>query len=97
MFVKAILSNGDIQLAETGQEYSTHLTLTDLATPDGAPLPAGAYLVKIRSAAKPTPCTYQEDGEVSFPEPVRAPAPGQSAVFYRDGLVYGGGIIDTTW
>ena len=35
-------------------------------------------------------------GSVTFPEPVRAPAPGQSAVFYRDGLVYGGGIIDTT-
>ena len=97
LFVKAILPNGDIQLAETGQEYSTHLTLNDPATPDGQPLPTGEYLVKIRSAAKPVPCLYTENGEVAFPEPVRAPAPGQSAVFYRDGLVYGGGIIDTTW
>lgn len=96
LFVKAILPSGDIQLAETGQEYSTRMTLTDLATPDGEPLAAGEYLVKIRSAAKPTPCRYDGNGSVSFPEPVRAPAPGQSAVFYRDGLVYGGGIIDIT-
>ena len=96
LFVKAILPSGDIQLAETGQEYSTRMTLTDLATPDGEPLAAGEYLVKIRSAANPTPCRYDGSGSVTFPEPVRAPAPGQSAVFYRDGLVYGGGIIDTT-
>lgn len=96
LFVKAILPSGDIQLAETGQEYSTRMTLTDLATPDGEPLAAGEYLVKIRSAAKPTPCRYDDSGSVTFPEPVRAPAPGQSAVFYRNGLVYGGGIIDTT-
>lgn len=96
LFVKAILPSGDIQLAETGQEYSTRMTLTDLATPDGEPLAAGEYLVKIRSAANPAPCRYDGSGSVTFPEPVRAPAPGQSAVFYRNGLVYGGGIIDTT-
>lgn len=96
LFVKAILPGGDIQLAETGQEYSSRITLTDLATPDDAPLPAGEYLVKIRSAATPTPCVYDGAGAVTFPEPVRAPAPGQSAVFYRDGLVYGGGIIQVT-
>lgn len=96
LFVKTILSNGDIQLAETGQEYSRHIALADMATPDGQPLSAGEYLIKIRSAAKPVPCAYDGQGGVSFPEPVRAPAPGQSAVFYRNGLVYGGGIIDKT-
>lgn len=96
LFVKAILETGDIQLAETGQEYSTHITLCDLATPDDQPLPAGEYLVKIRSAAKPTPCLYDGAGGVRFPAPVRAPAPGQSAVFYRNGLVCGGGIISET-
>lgn len=96
LFVKAILPGGDIQLAEAGQEYSSHLTLTDMAAPDGHPLQAGDYLVKIRSAAKPTLCTYDGQSGVSFPAPVRAPAPGQSAVFYRDGRVCGGGIIDTT-
>ena len=96
LFVKAILENGDIQLAETGQEYSSRIRLTDLITPDALPLPAGEYLVKIRSAAKPAPCVYNGNGEIDFPEPVRAPAPGQSAVLYRDGLVYGGGIIAET-
>lgn len=96
LFVKAILPDGNIQLAETGQEYSRQLTLTQIVTPDGAPLAAGDYLVKIRSAAKPVLCIYNGTGTVTFPEPVRAPAPGQSAVFYRDGVVYGGGIIDAT-
>lgn len=96
LFVKAILENGDIQLAETGQEYSSRIRLNDLVTPDALPLPAGEYLVKIRSAAKPAPCVYNGNGEIDFPEPVRAPAPGQSAVLYRDGLVYGGGIIAET-
>ena len=96
LFVKAILPDGNIQLAETGQEYSHALTLTRITTPDATPLPAGEYLVKIRSAAKPVPCHFDGEMTVTFPEPVRAPAPGQSAVFYRDGVVYGGGIIDTT-
>ena len=55
-------------------------------------------LVKIRSVAKPCPATlYLLPGgglTVRFAAPQRAPAPGQSAVFYRDGLVIGGGIID---
>ena len=94
LFVKAILSNGDIQLAESGQEYNNSIRLTGIVTPDGKPLPAGDYRVKIRSAAKAVPCHFDGTDTATFPEPVRAPAPGQSAVFYRGGFVMGGGFID---
>ncbi|MDD4850728.1 MAG: tRNA-specific 2-thiouridylase, partial [Gemmiger sp.] len=95
LFVKAIAENGDVLLAESGGEFATALTLTGIATPDGKPLPAGEYRVKIRSAAKAVPCTFDGNVTVSFPAPIRAPAPGQSAVFYRGGFVFGGGFIDT--
>lgn len=94
VFVKAILPDGNIQLAESGGEFNSRITVTDVVTPDGKPLPNGDYRVKIRSAAPAVPCCYQ-DGTVTFPEPVRAPAPGQSAVFYRGGFVFGGGFIAT--
>ena len=90
------LSSTAVKEKITALAKAYNMKLTDMVTPDDQPLCAGEYLVKIRSAAKLTPCLYDGQGEVSFPEPVRAPAPGQSAVFYRDGLVYGGGIIDET-
>ena len=97
LFVKAILPDGNIQLAESGGEYASRMTVADIATPDGAPLADGDYQVKVRSAAKAVPCQVcgNPDGTLTviFPEPVRAPAPGQSAVFYRGGFVFGGGFI----
>ena len=53
---------------------------------------------KIRYAAKPAEAsvTLLDDGRItaSFSEPQRAPAPGQSIVFYKGDLVIGGGFID---
>ncbi len=62
-------------------------------------------MVKIRLASKPVEALVEpynaEGGEclsgkavkVTFDEPQRAVAPGQSVVFYRDGITSGGGII----
>lgn len=93
VFVQSILENGDIQLARSGQEYFGTVTVEDIATPDGAPLPAGDYLVRVRSAAQPAPAAFDGGRTLRFAEPVRAAAPGQAAVFYRDGAVLGGGFI----
>jgi len=53
--------------------------------------------VKIRSTTREKPATlYYEDNETviaEFDEPEWAPASGQSAVFYDDDMVIGGGII----
>lgn len=51
---------------------------------------------KVRSAAVPVKaCLYDKGNcaEAVFEEPVWAPAPGQSAVFYENDTVFGGGII----
>jgi tRNA-uridine 2-sulfurtransferase len=54
--------------------------------------------VKVRSAGRPAPAVISplERGRVriEFSAPVSAVTPGQSAVFYRDDLVVGGGIIE---
>ena len=100
VFVRRILPGGDIQLARSGGEFYAGVTLRDAVRADGGAFSPGEALeVKIRSRAQPAPCTVQPmpDGAltVRFDSPLRAPAPGQSAVFYADGLVVGGGVIDT--
>ena len=59
------------------------------------PFPAA---VKIRSTMKEMPATVSPIEEnrvqVEFESPQWAPAPGQSAVFYHNDLVVGGGIIE---
>ena len=67
-------------------------------------------LVKIRLASRPAPAVIEryvpgpEDNteykgqpwKITFKEPQRAVAPGQSAVLYKDGIIRGGGIISRT-
>lgn len=65
--------------------------------------------VKIRLASKPVDCVVEpycgDDGEkftgnafkITFAEPQRAVAPGQSAVLYIDGIISGGGIISRSF
>ena len=53
---------------------------------------------KLRYSQKSEPCTIHtvDDNSVilEFAKPQRAPSPGQSAVFYNDDIVLGGGIIE---
>ena len=54
--------------------------------------------VRIRSTSKERPATIRPEKDkrvlVDFNEPQWAPAPGQSAVFYDNDVVIGGGIIE---
>jgi tRNA-uridine 2-sulfurtransferase len=58
---------------------------------------ATAVEVKVRYATPATPATLRPIGparlRIDFDESQRALSPGQSAVFYRGGVVLGGGII----
>ena len=53
-------------------------------------------LVQIRHRHKPVKCNieFNEGFRVMFHEEIRGVAPGQSAVFYKDNLCMGGGVIE---
>ena len=93
VFIRQICENGDILLGRSGEEFFTTVRVADIVTPDGAPLPAGEYLVKVRSAAQAQPAAFDGVDTLVFEAPVRAPAPGQTAAFYRSGAVAGSAFI----
>lgn len=67
----------------------TRVALTDLAwvgLPEGGPL-----LAQVSAHGSPRPCRV-EGTSISFDEPVRRVAPGQSVVLYDGDIVVGGGI-----
>ena len=100
LFVQSIKENGDIRLCYAGGEYAERVMLENVVQNPNFRFDAGSvYSAKIRSAAKPAECTVEsyENGILTlhFPQPVRAAAPGQSAVLYKDGFVAGGGVIQS--
>ena len=52
----------------------------------------GALQVRLRHRAPLLPAKLQ-GSQLHFAQPVKRPAPGQSAVFYRDGECLGGGVV----
>ena len=95
-----------VVLAHDSDLYCSALIAEDIVWPaDFDPNCAFEALVKIRLASKPVsarlePYAPKSEEEftgkpylVTFSEPQRAVAPGQSVVFYREGVTAGGGII----
>ncbi len=78
--------------------YPEKIQISDLSFISGRP-PQKEFgaSVKVRYRMKEIPCSvYIENGNavVEFKEKCPFPAPGQSAVFYNDSEVIGGGLID---
>ncbi len=89
----------EVVLGEDAELYTTRLVCSRVN------LMAQEYLEgekrvtgKIRYGHKGAPCMIRMTGrdrlECIFDEPVRAVTAGQSAVFYEDGHIFGGGIIE---
>ena len=93
VFIRSIEPNGNILLADAGEEFFRTAVLRGVTSPAGTAPAAGDYKVKIRSAAQPAAAHFDGADTLVFAEPVRAPAPGQSAVLYRGDCVMGGGFI----
>lgn len=78
--------------------WCTQLDLSDVHWIAGRPPADGEYLVRTRHTGELRPARVEVlDGgraRVSFPEPVRTVAPGQSAVIYGGLVCLGGGIVE---
>jgi len=98
LYVKEITDEGDVLLCTSGGEYSDSIVINDIVTNPCFELSVGGeYGVKVRSAAKLVSGIIESVNEdsvtIGFPGCIRAAAPGQSAVLYKNGMVVCGGVI----
>ncbi len=103
VFVKEIKADtNEVVLVDEDALYATKVTCRSLNFMGIEKIDAGEELtcnVKLRYRHKAQPATVRPLGEdrveITFDSPVKAPTPGQSAVFYDDdGCVLAGGIIE---
>ncbi|MBQ9538761.1 MAG: tRNA 2-thiouridine(34) synthase MnmA [Treponema sp.] len=100
LYVAAInRADNTVVLGKDGDLFSSGLVAVDMVWPASYnPCCTFQADVKIRLASPPVKALVAagSDGSctVQFADKQRAVAPGQSVVFYRDGVIAGGGIID---
>ena len=102
MYVKKIdVPRNEVVLAPESSLYSSEVVCEDPAFMSIPPLAPGEEIpcsakIRYRHPAQPATLSLRPDGRavLRFETPVRAAAPGQSAVFYdEEGCVIGGGTI----
>lgn len=91
-------ADNTVTLGHDSELYRTILNVAELNMLTAERLPSKLNVkvkVRYRMTEQPATVFFEEDGRavVEFNEPQRAFTPGQSAVFYSDDIVIGGGII----
>jgi tRNA-specific 2-thiouridylase len=102
MFVKAIDPVANTIVAAPDEGLFTHMVAVgECAFGSCTPRVGDEYLLQIRYRGQPTRATILGTDGASVVarahEPLRAVAPGQSAVLYRGDMVVGGGTIVSSW
>lgn len=98
IYVKGIdREKNHVILADGDEVYVSRITVQNINLQTDLPTLPFACAAKVRYSKATSPCVIESvDGDtmtVSFDPPVRAPAPGQSAVLYNGDRVIGGGYI----
>ncbi len=98
MYVKEIRVEDNAVVAATGEQLcSDEITVEDVLCGRRSPKAGERYLVQIRYRSSPVWASVTEKDDstmkLTFDLPVKAAAPGQSAVLYEGDTVIAGGVI----